>query len=115
MKTIIYHNPMCSKSREALETVKQQKGEVEVIEYLKTQPSVQELKEIVDMLGIRPEELIRKSEEIYRDNFKGKILTDEEWLQAMVDFPKLIERPIVIRGNKAVIGRPVEKVIELLK
>ena len=87
---------------------------VEVVEYLKTVPTETELAEIVKMLGIRPEELLRKGEVIYKENFKGKSLTDQEWIKAMVENPKLIERPIVIKGDRAVIGRPPELVKELL-
>lgn len=110
----IFHNPKCSKSREALNLL-EQKGElVTVIEYLKTPPALDELRELVELLGIRPHELIRKEEPEYRENFKGKELSDDEWLEAMVRFPKLIQRPIVIRDNKAVIGRPPERVLSLL-
>jgi arsenate reductase len=113
MKTVIYHNNQCSKSRLSLEAVKQLDADVEVIEYLKNPPSDKELKSILKMLQIPAEALIRKSEAIFTENFKGKTLTEAEWIEAMVQFPKLIERPIVIHGNKAAIGRPMEKVLEL--
>ena len=113
MKIIIYHNNQCGKSRAALELVKSFDAEVEVIEYLKNPPTAKDLKLILKLLQIPAEALIRKGEAIFSENFKGKTLTDAEWIEAMVQFPKLIERPIVIHGNKAAIGRPIEKVIEL--
>lgn len=85
-----------------------------VVEYLKTVPSKEELSEIVEMLGIKPLDLIRKGEAEYKEIFKGKDLSDNEWLDAMVQYPKLIERPIVIKDGKAAIGRPPENVLEIL-
>lgn len=109
----IYHNPRCSKSRQTLEIIQQKNKNVEIIDYLNNVPTEQELTEIIKLLKIKPEELVRKGEDIYKENFKGKILTDTEWIKSMIEHPKLIERPIVISGNKAVIGRPPEKVLEL--
>ena len=114
-KVTIFHNPRCSKSREVLDLLEDSSCEVAVVEYLKDVPSSIELKKLVNLLGIKPEELIRKGEAEYKDHFKGKILSDQEWISAMVKYPKLIERPIVIHGNKAVIGRPTSKVIDLIK
>lgn len=113
MKTVIYHNKQCSKSRLTLEAVKQLNAEVEVIEYLKNPPTARELKSILKLLQIPAEALIRKGEAIFIENFKGKNLTESEWIEAMVEYPKLIERPIVIHGKKAAIGRPIERVLEL--
>ena len=113
MKTSIYHNNQCGKSRAALEVLKQLNLDFEVIEYLKNPPTAKELKLILKLLQIPAEALIRKGEAIFSENFKGKTLTEADWIEAMVQFPKLIERPIVIHGNKAAIGRPIEKVIEL--
>lgn len=110
----ILHNNRCSKSRQTLHIIEESGAKVEVVEYLKDTPDYQELKDIIDILGISPEELVRKGEADYKENFKGKELSDEEWIEAMVKYPKLIERPIVINGKKAVIGRPPEKVLELL-
>lgn len=110
----LYHNPRCSKSRQTLAFLKEQGIEPEIIEYLKTPPDVKTLTEVIAKLGIKPLELIRKGEQIFKDNFKGKELSDQEWIEAMVEYPKLIERPIAIKGNKAVIGRPKENVLELL-
>lgn len=111
----ILHNPRCTKSRETLKILEDSNEFIEVVEYLKTTPSAEELGEIVEKLGIKPEGLLRKGEAIYKEKFKGQSLTDDQWLEAMVEYPKLIERPIVIKGNKAIIGRPPEKVLSLLK
>lgn len=110
----IYHNPRCRKSRETLGIINEKGEQVEIIEYLTTPPSKEELADIVSMLGIKPVELIRRGEEIFKTHFKGKDLTDDQWIEAMVEHPKLIERPIVVKGKKAVIGRPPEKVLEIL-
>lgn len=110
----IYHNPRCSKSRQALDILRENNVESEIIEYLKDIPSKKELSTLIELLGIQPEELIRKGESDYKDNFKGKSLSNQEWIQAMIDYPKLIERPIIVKGNKAVIGRPPENVLALL-
>ncbi|UII20448.1 arsenate reductase (glutaredoxin) [Fulvivirga ligni] len=110
----IYHNPRCSKSRQALQIIEENGADVEVVEYLKTPLSKAQLKEVVDKLGVEPQELIRKGEAIYKEEFKGKELSDDEWLQAMADHPKLMERPIVVKGDEAVVGRPPESVKELI-
>lgn len=111
----IYYNPRCNTCRQALDLIKQEGIEPEVIEYLKEPPSKKELQEIVDKLGISPRDLIRKSETLYKENFSKEDHTDEEWLQIMADNPKLIQRPIVVVGNQAVLGRPPENVLQLLK
>lgn len=114
MSLKIYHNPRCSKSRETLQLIEESGAQVEVVEYLNTIPSKEELTQLVAQLGIRPEQLIRKGEDVYKEHFKGKDLSDAEWIDAMVTYPKLIERPIVVKGNKAVLGRPPQNVLELL-
>ena len=111
----IIHNPRCSKSRQTLKILTDRGIEPEVILYLKEPLTEKRLGEIIKMLGIKPHDLIRTTEEVYRSEFKGKDLTDEQWIEAMIAHPKLIERPIVIEGDKAVLGRPPEKVIELIK
>ena len=110
----IYHNPRCRKSRETLQLIEDSGELVEVIEYLKEVPSKEELTKLIDYLGIQPFELIRKTEAEYKSLFKGKNLSDEEWVEAMTDYPKLIERPIVVKDKKAIIGRPPENVKEFL-
>ncbi len=111
---IVYHNPRCSKSRCALDFLNVQKLDFKVIEYLKDVPSKAELQAIIYKLGIAPEALVRKGEEEYKQLFKGKTLSNDEWIDAMIQFPKLIERPIVVVGNKAVIARPTERILVLL-
>lgn len=115
MKATILHNPRCSKSRESLQYLNQQGCAIEIIEYLKNPLSASDIQSLLQQLNIKPLELIRQKEPIFKSHFAGQELSDSEWIQAMVDFPVLIERPIVIVGNKAVIGRPIEKVIELIR
>jgi arsenate reductase len=110
----VYHNSRCSKSRCALDFLQDKGVQYTVVEYLKDIPTKEELKNIISKLGIQPEELIRKGEDEYKDNFKGKTLTDDQWIDAMVKYPKLIERPIVVRGDKAVVARPTERILDLL-
>ncbi len=110
----IYHNNRCTKSRCALQELEKSGKEFEVVYYLDTPPNKAELTEIVAKLGIKPLGLIRKGEVVFIENYKGKTLTDEEWIEAMVKHPILIERPIVVSGNQAVIARPTEKIQEIL-
>ena len=110
----IYHNNRCSKSRCGLEILENSGKQFEIVKYLDNTPSEEELKEIISLLNISPIDLVRKNEQIWKDNFKGKELSDIELIKAMVDNPKLIERPIVINGNKAVIGRPPETIKEII-
>jgi len=110
----IYHNPRCRKSREGLALLEESGKKFDIIKYLETSPSYIELAAIIGKLKINPIELVRKNESIWREQFKGKDLTDKEIIQAMVDNPKLIERPIVILDNEAVVGRPPEMIKKLL-
>ncbi len=110
----IYHNPRCSKSRQGLSLLEESGKEFEVVKYLEDVPSEKELREITDLLGISPIELVRKNESIWKDNYKGKDLSDADIIKAMAENPKLIERPIVISGKKAVIGRPPENIKSVL-
>lgn len=116
MKTPItlFHNPRCSKSRAALELLRERGADVHIIEYLKTPPSKSELAGLLRKLGMKPEALVRKGEEVYKSGFHGKTLTEEQWLSALADNPILIERPIAVKGAKAVLGRPPENVLALL-
>ena len=111
---IIYHNPRCRKSRETLALLRENGVEPTVVEYLKTPLTENELEELLKMLGIPAEKLIRKGESIYKEQFKGKEMSEADWVAAMAAHPKLMERPIVVAGKKAVIGRPPENVRELL-
>ncbi|PCJ89913.1 MAG: arsenate reductase (glutaredoxin) [Flavobacteriales bacterium] len=110
----IYHNPRCRKSRETLQILQEKGKEIEIIEYLKTPPTFQELKDILMKLNKKPAEIIRKSEKVFKKKFKGMNFNDDEWVKILEENPILIERPIVVRNNKAVIGRPPENVLELL-
>lgn len=114
-KVTIYHNPRCSKSRQALELLQQHHKAPTIIEYLKTPPSSKELARIIKLLGIKPRELLRTNEEVYRSlKLKDTKLSDAELVAIMSEHPILIERPIVIINDQAVIGRPPEKILELL-
>ena len=104
----IYHNPRCRKSREALALLNEKGLQPEVIEYLNEVPSEEELSALLKQLGMKAEDLIRKGEAIFKEEFKGKALSEAEWIKAMVTHPKLIERPIVVNGQKAVVARPAE-------
>ena len=110
----IYHNPRCSKSRQGLQLLEESGKEFEVVKYLEITPTEKELADIIYLLGIKPIELVRKNEAIWKENYKGKELSDQEIIKAMIQNPKLIERPIVINGNKAVIGRPIENISAII-
>ncbi len=109
----IYHNPRCSKSRETLALLEARGLQPLVIEYLKTPPSAPELSALLKKLGMKAEQLLRKGEDIYKEKFAGKTLSEEAGIKAMAAHPVLIERPIVVRGERAVLGRPPERVNEL--
>ncbi len=112
---VIYHNPRCSKSRAALQLIQERGIEPQIIEYLKTPPSAARLKELLAMLGMTPRELMRKGEEPYKTlGLSDTDLDDDTLVQAMVDHPILIERAIVVAGDKAKLGRPPENILELL-
>ena len=109
----IYHNPRCSKSRKTLAIIREKGEEVEIVEYLNNPPNKIELKEVLKKLGMKPGQIIRKGESIYKENYKGKSYTDEEWIEIMANNPILMERPIVVKGDKAVMGRQPENVMDL--
>lgn len=113
MSYTIYHNSRCSKSRCALQKLKEENKDFTVVEYLKTPLRAQEIKKLLEKLGMKAEELLRKNEAIYKEEFKGKVLSEDQWIAAMEKYPKLIQRPIVVKGEKAVIGRPVETIDNL--
>jgi len=110
----IYHNARCRKSREALALIEDSGHEVTIREYLKHPPSTDEIIEILNQLDMRPIEIIRKGEAVYKEKYKGKELTDIQWIQILAEHPILIERPIVTNGNKAVLGRPIENLAHIL-
>lgn len=110
----IYHNNRCSKSREGVAILENSEKKFEIIKYLDDVPSKEELEEIIKLLNIKPIDLVRKNEKIWKENYKGKDLSDNEIITAMLENPRLIERPIVINGNKAVIGRPPENIKEII-
>jgi arsenate reductase len=115
MDVTIYHNPRCSKSRQTLQLLQEQGIEPTVRLYLEDSPSAKELKEVIAKLDISPRELLRKGEDAYKENqLSNKDLSDAALIKAMVEFPKLIERPIVIKGDRAKLGRPPEQVLEIL-
>lgn len=109
----IYHNPRCTKSRETLKLIEAEGIPFQVIEYLNETPTKKELQEVLSKLNMKPFDIVRTGEQIFKDDFKGKTFTDAEWLDILVKNPKLIERPIVFDDKKAVIGRPPENVSEL--
>ncbi len=110
----IYHNTSCSKSCCALDLLKQNGIEPEVVEYLKESPSVEELTRLVAKLGLPAEHLVRKSEALYIKKYKGLRLNEHEWIRVLHENPEMIERPIVVKGYTAVIGRPIENVQDLI-
>lgn len=115
MNIEIYHNPRCSKSRQTLQLLQERGVEPQVIEYLKTPPDKAALNRILDMLGLAPRQLIRTKEAEYKEQgLDDPTLTREQLIDAMIATPKLIERPIVIKNGKAAIGRPPEKILEIL-
>ena len=110
----IYHNPRCGKSREGLAILQESKLPFEIVNYIENPISSEELNEIIKLLGIAPIDLVRKNEAIWKENYKGKNLSDSEIITAMAKNPKLIERPIVINKGKAVVGRPPERIKSIL-
>ena len=114
MKYTIYHNPRCRKSREALQLLEEKNIKFKVINYLKEVFDKQSLEKVLDVIGKKPSEALRKNEEIWRKQFSGKKIGEEEILKLMIKYPKLIERPIVIFGNKGVIARPLENLIDFI-
>ncbi|PTD97121.1 arsenate reductase (glutaredoxin) [Pseudothauera lacus] len=110
----IYHNPRCSKSRSACAILAEKGITTEVIEYLKTPPDRATLTALLAKLGLRAEELVRKGEAIVKTKYAGRAMSDQDWLEAMLAHPILIERPIVVVGGRAVMARPPERVLELL-
>lgn len=112
----IYHNPRCSKSRQALQLLDEHGLQPKVVEYLKTPPSRTELENLLQMLGLEPRQLMRTKDDLYRQlGLDRADMSRDQLIQAMLEHPALIERPIVVRGNRAAIGRPPERILEILK
>jgi len=114
-KITLWHNPKCSKSRNAANLLEERGIEAEVVKYLETPPSKEKIKEILKMLGISARELMRTKESIYKELGLKEVKDEGKLIEAMVKYPKLIERPIVIKEGKAAIGRPIEKIIALIE
>lgn len=113
--TTIYHNPRCSKSRASLEMLEAKGITPNIVKYLETPPNAEELTEILDKLGLKAEQIVRKGEAIYKKlGLADKTLSNTEWVSVLVENPQLMERPIVVNGDKAAIGRPIEAVINIL-
>jgi arsenate reductase len=114
--TTIYHNPRCSKSRASLEMLEAKGINPTIIKYLDTPPDKAELTEILDKLGLQAEQIVRKGEALFTElGLHDKSLSNQEWIEVLAQNPRLMERPIVVSGNKAAIGRPIERVIDILK
>lgn len=114
-KITIYHNPGCSKCREAMGILKAGNCEIEIIEYLKDIPTKKELKDLLMKLGLKPLDIVRDTEKLFQKKFKNKKFTDAEWIQIIIENPILLQRPILVDGYKAIIGRPVERIVELVE
>lgn len=110
----IYHNYHCSKSNCALELIKQKGITPQIVDYLQNAPSKEELINLLSMLHLKPFEIVRKNEPVFQEKYVGQILTDEQWLDILIQHPELIERPIVVKDGKAIIARPAERLLELL-
>ena len=110
----IYHNARCSKSRSACALVAERGVAAEIVHYLETPPTREELKTLLKKLGMTAEALVRKGEPVFKSAYAGRALPEDGWLDALVAHPELMERPILVRGDRAVIGRPPERALELL-
>lgn len=115
METIIYHNAKCSKSREGLCILEDIREDVIIREYMKDPLSYEEIDELLKLLDVKPLAIIRQKEPIFKEKFEGKKRTRQRWIKAMMKYPQLIERPIVVSNGKATVGRPPELILELFK
>ncbi|RDD62520.1 arsenate reductase (glutaredoxin) [Ferruginivarius sediminum] len=114
MRITMYHNPRCSKSREALQLLQDRGVSPQIVEYLKTPPDAAALRDILARLGLRPRDLMRTKESVYKELALAEVEEDDALIRAMVENPILIERPIVVSGDKAALGRPPEKVLDVV-
>ncbi len=111
----VYFKPNCATCQTALKLIKQNSDEeLDLVEYLVETPSAKEIKEILKMLGMKAEQLVRKKESLYKEKYDGKKISEAEWIKIMVKNPILIERPIVVKDGKAIIGRPIERILDIL-
>ena len=110
----IYHNPRCRKSRETLELIKEADADVDVVEYLKKPLTEDEIHNLLAKLNLPVDYLIRKNEELFKTQFKGKDFTEDQWIKVLAENPQLLERPIVVKDDEAILGRPPENVMKLL-
>lgn len=110
----IWHNPKCSKSREAMEILNNGGYEASVVRYLEDSPAEMQIREVLKMLGVSARELMRTKEELYTELNLADELDEDKLILAMAKYPKLIERPVIIKGNRAIIGRPADKIIKFL-
>lgn len=110
----IYHNPRCSKSREGLKYLEERGYEIEIIDYMKNGITAREIKDFLSKSGLKVSDIIRTNEEIYKEQLKGKEFSDDEWIQILAENPKLIQRPLVIKGTHAVLARPAEEIMKLM-
>ena len=112
---VIYHNPRCSKSRETLQLLEDNGVDAEVVDYLEDPPTPEELKRIIEMLGVPARDLLRSTEQVYRDaDLDDDSLSDDEIIDAICEYPALMQRPIVVAGDRAIIGRPPSRVLEII-
>lgn len=115
MKTIIYHNAQCSKSREGMCVLEDLGEDVEIVEYTKQPLSEAQLTELIQKLGIRPKQLVRTNEALYKQKYAHRKIYGKEWVRIMAKHPELIQRPIIVKGDKAIIGRPAELIVDFVK
>jgi arsenate reductase len=114
-KPVMYHNPRCSKSRETLQILNDHEIEPDIVDYLDEPPSAEELKRIIGLLGVTARDLLRTTEQVYKDaDLDDDSLSDDEIIDAICEYPALLQRPIVIFGDRAVIGRPPTRVLEII-
>ncbi len=114
-KALLFHNPRCSKSRQALNLLEQEKESFDVFIYLEEKLEKDFLKEIIQKLGMSPRDLLRTGESAYKENnLKDSNISEEEIINLMIEYPKLIERPIYVKGSKAIVGRPPENVLKII-
>lgn len=113
MKYTVYHNPRCSTSRKAVDYLKEHGKEIEIIEYLKNVPSEAEISALLKKLNLPATDIVRKNELLYKEQYKDKNLSEKEWIKVLAQNPVLIQRPIVVKGEKAVLARPIEDIATL--